>query len=60
MEADLVYYQRRSAQEAAAAAASPSVKARGVHLELARHYEQRISALEAEYRRSALHIVSAA
>ena len=60
MEADLSYYQRRSAEESAAAAAAPNAKAREAHLELARRYEEQIAKLDSELRRAGLHLVSAA
>jgi hypothetical protein len=60
MEADLVYYRRRSSAERAAAAATRDQKVRSIHLQLAKHYEERIAALEAERRRAEMHLVSAA
>jgi thymidylate kinase len=60
MDADLVYYRRRSSAERAAAAAAHDRKVRAIHLELAKHYEERIAVLEAERRRAEMHLVSAA
>ena len=60
MEADLVYYRRRSAEEHAAATAARDVKVREIHLELAAAYEQRTSVLEAAHVNIRLHLVSAA
>jgi len=60
MEVDLIYYRRRSAAEAAAAVSSTEPNVRRIHLELARQYDARIAALEAEFRRAEMHIVSAA
>ncbi|HEX8842212.1 MAG TPA: hypothetical protein VF757_07915 [Sphingomicrobium sp.] len=60
METDLIYYRRRAAEESAAAAAAEHVKVKQVHLELARRYAERITALEAEPARATLHLVTAA
>jgi hypothetical protein len=60
MEADLIYYRRRSAEERTAAAAAPSVRVREIHLELAAAYEQRTSKLEKPDRKAAFHLVPAA
>lgn len=60
MEADLVYYRRRSAEERIAAAAAHDPKVRAIHVDLAMRYEDRIDALVAEHRRSEIHLVSAA
>jgi hypothetical protein len=60
MEADLAYYQQRSAEEAQAAATSVDPKTRDVHLELARRYQERVSTLLAKQRRASIHLVSAA
>ena len=60
MEADLVYYRRRSAEERAAAVSARNSKVRAVHRELAKHYGERLAALEAEHRRSEIHLVTAA
>jgi hypothetical protein len=60
MEADLLYYRRRSAQEAAAATIANNSKAKFAHLELARLYSERIDALQAEPARTGLHLVDAA
>jgi hypothetical protein len=58
MEADLKYYHRRSAEESAAAHAASDAKVRDVHLELARRYAERITALNATVQRAALHLVA--
>jgi hypothetical protein len=60
MEADLVYYRRRSAEEAQAAAVSVDSHVRDVHLELARRYSERIVALETERTDLRLRLVPAA
>jgi hypothetical protein len=60
MDADLVYYRRRSAEERAAAAGARNESVRAVHLDLAMRYDERIVALAAEQRRSEMHLVSAA
>ncbi|HEX8938344.1 MAG TPA: hypothetical protein VF776_08755 [Sphingomicrobium sp.] len=60
MEADLVYYRRRSAEERTAAAAARDQRVRGVHLDLAMRYDERIVALTAKQRRSEIHLVTAA
>jgi hypothetical protein len=60
MEADLVYYRRRSADESDAAAAAPDPRVRRVHLELARCYAERIAALEAQRLEVRLRLVPAA
>jgi len=57
MEADLKYYYRRSAEESAAARAARDAKVREVHLELARRYAERVSALNAVTARASLHLV---
>ena len=59
MEADLLYYRRRLAEETAAAAGSDG-KVSAAHLELARSYGERIGALEAAHGEMPLHVVSAA
>ncbi len=59
MDADLNYYERRSAEEAAAAALAEDARVREAHLELARRYEQRISSIEAQRRRADFRLVSA-
>jgi hypothetical protein len=59
MEADLVYYRRRSAEEANAAEAAFHPNVRHVHLELAAGYEQRVAELEAERVEAGLHLVAA-
>ena len=60
MEADLIYYRRRSAEERTAAVSAVNAKVREIHLELAAAYEQRITTLEAHNGNSRLHLVSAA
>jgi hypothetical protein len=60
MEADLGYYRRRAAEERAAAAGSANRKARGVHLELAWRYDQRVEALVGESNAAQLRLVPAA
>lgn len=60
MEADLHYYQRRLAQETAAAAAASDGKVSAAHLELARSYSERIGTLEAARCETPLRLVSAA
>lgn len=57
MDADLKYYRRRSAEESAAALAAPNGRVREVHLELARRYGERISALSAATEQVSLHLV---
>ena len=46
MSADLNYYRRRQAEEAAAAHAAPDPNVGAVHLELARRYGERLMSLE--------------
>ena len=58
MEADLNYYHRRSAEESAAAEAAHNSKVREIHLELARRYSDRITALNAASQRASLHLVA--
>ena len=60
MEADLIYYRRRSAEEAAAAEAAQLPRVREVHLELARGYDARVAELDAEQRRAQIRLVDAA
>ena len=60
MEADLVYYRCRLAEETAAAAAARDSKVSAVHLELARIYGERLGSLEVTCHESPLHLVSAA
>jgi hypothetical protein len=60
MKADLIYYARRSAEEKAAAAEARDPRVRDAHLEFARSYDQRISTINAEQRRSEMRLVSAA
>ena len=43
MESDRVYYERRAAEERAAAKTAPHPKAREAHLEMAAGYERRMS-----------------
>ena len=57
MEADLKYYYRRSAEESAAAEAARDIKVREIHLEMARRYSDRITALNAATQRTSLHLV---
>ena len=59
MENDLTYYRRRSAEESARAVAAPDAKVRQVHLDLARGYDDRVTALEAKHLPLGLHVVSA-
>jgi hypothetical protein len=60
MEADLVYYRRRFAEESQAAAAALDSRAQQVHLELARRYSERIAALETQRNELHLRLVPAA
>lgn len=60
MEADLPYYRRRSAEEKAAAGLATDVRARAIHLELARAYDERVLVLEAELSGTHLRLVPAA
>ena len=60
MEAELAYYRRRSAEEAAAADSAELQSVRDAHLELARRYDDRIAALETENGRAGIHLVAAA
>jgi transposase-like protein len=60
MEADLVYYRRRSAEEAAAAMSAADPKVRQIHLELASRYNERIADFEADALRAPLRLVSTA
>jgi hypothetical protein len=60
MEADLVYYRRRSAEESLAAAAALDTRVRRVHLDLAQRYLDRVAALEPHPSHSHLRLVSAA
>jgi hypothetical protein len=60
MEADLNYYRRRLAEEAAAAESAEHQAVRSTHLELARRYDDRIASLEAEHRRTEIRLVTAA
>jgi len=57
MEADVVYYRRRTAQEMAAAEAAIDRKVRQVHLEMARRYGERLSALEVGQAGPQLHLI---
>jgi hypothetical protein len=59
MEADLVYYRRRAAEERSAAALAINEKVRAVHLELAIAYDHRGDRL-AVPDDAKLHLVSAA
>jgi hypothetical protein len=58
VEADLIYYRRRSEQERSAAAAALDGKPRQVHLELAAAYDRRAAAVEQQT--ASAHLVSAA
>lgn len=60
MKGDLIYYRRRLAAETAAAGVSTEPNVRRIHQELARRYEARVAALEAEIRRAEMHIVVSA
>jgi hypothetical protein len=60
MEADLVYYRRRFAEESQAATAALDSRVRQVHLELARRYSERIAALKTERVELHLRLVPAA
>jgi hypothetical protein len=60
MEADIGYYRRRSTEESDAARGAADSHVRNVHLELSRHHDQRVSALEAELRRAQMRVVSTA
>lgn len=60
MEADLIYYRRRSAEERAAADAARDARVRDVHLELALAYEKRSASLEVQNGNPKLQLVSAA
>lgn len=60
VEADLVYYRRRLAEERSAAAASSDAKVRAIHLELAAAYEARTAALSAANGNTTLRLVPAA
>jgi hypothetical protein len=60
MEADLVYYRRRSVEETTAAAGASMPRVRSVHLELARRYDERIAELSMVGSHAHLHLVSAA
>jgi hypothetical protein len=46
MESDLVYYRRRSREEAEAARQALDSRVRDVHLELARRYSERAAELQ--------------
>lgn len=59
MEKDLTYYRRRLAEEQAAEDGSMHPAVRAAHHELARSYDQRIAALEADADTTNLHLVSA-
>lgn len=60
MEADLLYYRRRFAEELAAASAAREAKVRDVHLELAAAYERRSASLESHNENAMPHLVPAA
>lgn len=60
MEADLIYYRRRAAEERGAAESAPDSFVRAVHLELARRYDERISTLGTKADRPDLRLVLSA
>jgi hypothetical protein len=60
MEADLIYYRRRIAEETAAAEAARLPRVREVHLELLRSYGARVAKLDAEQRRAQIRLIDAA
>jgi hypothetical protein len=60
MEADLTYYRRRLAEEAAAAESAENQAVRSAHLELAQRYNDRIASLETGRRRTEIRLVTAA
>ena len=57
MEAELAYYQRRLAEESAAAELAQHIRVRDAHLELARLYAGRVDDLERKRRGGALQLV---
>jgi hypothetical protein len=60
MEADVVYYRRRSAEESAAAEAAVDSRVRQVHLDLAALYADRLTSIETGSTENRLQLVSAA
>jgi len=60
MEADLVYYRRRAAEEARAAGQANDIRVREVHLDLARRYQERAADLEVQRVDAHLSLVPAA
>jgi hypothetical protein len=60
MEADVVYYRRRSAEESAAAEAAVDSRVRQVHLDLAALYADRLTSIETHSTENRLQLVSAA
>jgi len=60
MERDAVYYRRRLAEEKSAAIHATHPKVRGVHLELAAGYEQRLAAVEVRVSEAPIHLVDVA
>jgi hypothetical protein len=60
METDLAYYRRRASEESVAAEAALHSKARTIHLDLKRRYEERVTAIAARREDSTLNLVSAA
>lgn len=60
MEADLVYYRRRSAEEALAASNARDPRVRAVHLELAGRYRECVAELERQRVEVRLRLVPAA
>lgn len=60
MEVDLTYYRRRQAEEQAATRRADNPAVRAAHGELARLYDDRITALEESARGPGLHLLDAA
>ena len=60
MEADLLYYRRRLAEERMAADLAFDFRVRTIHLELAQAYAERVTALEAEQLGVRLRLIPAA
>jgi hypothetical protein len=60
MEADLIYYRRRCAEEAQAAALALNPRVRDIHVDLGRRYSERVAALEEERRQINVRLVTAA
>lgn len=59
MESDVTYYRKRAAEEAARALSAGNAKVRQVHLDLARRYADRVTALETQEMPLGLHVVAA-